>query len=863
MYAPIGNLNARPPVNYVAGLGRGAAGFTTRSDIGPARCLAVGDDQDLEEGYDENQKFDEFEGNDVGLFASPEYDEEADAIWDEIDKCMDSRRKDRRESRLKEEIENYCMSNPKITERFVDLKRKLVTMSYAEWDGVPESGDYSLRNKKKGFESYGPVPDTLLEKARREKEYNTALESRTQDLTAVGEGRGTLLGYKLDRVSDSVSGLTVVDPKGYLTDLQSMKISNDAEISDIKKARLLLKSVIQTNPKHAPGWIAAARLEEVAGKIEKARELITTGCGECPKNEDVWIEACRLVNPDEAKAVIARGVKAIPNSVKLWMQAATLEHDDVIRSKVLRKGLEKIPDSVRLWKAVVELANEEDAKLLLQRELLSVAPKLEEAKGNTSMVGKIIERGIWALQKEGVEIDRESWMKEAEAAEQAGSVATCNAIVSSIIGMGVEKEDRIMTWFADAKECEKRGSIETTRAIYGCVIADYKSETDVWLKAAQFEKAHGTRESLDGILCKAVKYMPQAEVLWLMSAKEKWLAGDVPAARKILQSADAAIPDSEEIWLAAFKLEFENNEPERARMILAKARETSQTLLAKDREWGGERVWMKSAIVERELGNGEEERRLLDEGLRFFPSFFKLWLMLGQLEERQGRLPKAKEVYELGLTHCPNSTPLWLSLANLELRMNGMSKVRAVLTRARKRNPQNPELWLAAVRAESKHGSKKEAENLLAKALQECPNSGILWAASIEMAPRPHKKKTTSAAYSKCKHDPHITAAFGKLFWHNQKMDQARNWLNLAVDLAPDVGDFWSILYKFELQCGTEHQHKEVLRKCVAAEPKFGEKWQAISKAVENSHQPIEAILKKSVAALVQEEKDAEENKHQ
>lgn len=25
------------PANYVAGLGRGAAGFTTRSDIGPAR----------------------------------------------------------------------------------------------------------------------------------------------------------------------------------------------------------------------------------------------------------------------------------------------------------------------------------------------------------------------------------------------------------------------------------------------------------------------------------------------------------------------------------------------------------------------------------------------------------------------------------------------------------------------------------------------------------------------------------------------------------------------------------------------------------------------------------------------------------
>jgi len=105
------------------------------------------------------------------------------------------------------------------------------------------------------------------------------------DLTAVGEGRGTVLSLKLDRLSDSVFGLTVVDPKGYLTDLKSMKITSDAEISDIKKARLLLKSVTQTNPKHPPGWIAAARLEEIAGKLQVARQLIQRGCEECPRTK--------------------------------------------------------------------------------------------------------------------------------------------------------------------------------------------------------------------------------------------------------------------------------------------------------------------------------------------------------------------------------------------------------------------------------------------------------------------------------------------------------------------------------------------------------------------------------------------------
>lgn len=77
-------------------------------------------------------------------------------------------------------------------------------------------------------------------------------------------------------------------------------------------------------------------------------------------------------------------------------------------------------------------------------------------------------------------------------------------------------------------------------------------------REAQLEKAHGTPESLDAVLQEAVKYCPRAEVLWLMAAKEKWLAGQVPAARDILKLAFDANPESEDIWLAAFKLEFEN-----------------------------------------------------------------------------------------------------------------------------------------------------------------------------------------------------------------------------------------------------------------------------------------------------------------
>ncbi|GAY44804.1 hypothetical protein CUMW_084660 [Citrus unshiu] len=330
-------LNSKPPANYIAGAGRGASSFTTRSDIGRTRTAPpstiIGlprpkprdddgeddNDDDGNNGYQQN--FDHFEGNDAGLFVNLEYDDEdkeADAVWESIDKLMDSRRKSRREARLEEEIKNYRYKNPTIREEFADLKGKLSTVKAKEWERIPEIGDYSRRNKRKRFDSFVPVPDSLLQKARQEQQHVIALdpssraaggaESVVTDLTAVGEGR-------------------VFDPSGYLTRMNDLKITTNSELRDILKARKIVRAVTKNSPKKPLGWIQAARLEELANEEAAARKLITKGCNMCPKNEDVWLEACRLARPDEAKSVVAKGVRQIPKSVRLWLQAAELEHD--------------------------------------------------------------------------------------------------------------------------------------------------------------------------------------------------------------------------------------------------------------------------------------------------------------------------------------------------------------------------------------------------------------------------------------------------------------------------------------------------------------------------------------------------------
>jgi pre-mRNA-processing factor 6 len=508
--------------------------------------------------------------------------------------------------------------------------------------------------------------------------------------------------------------------------------------------------------------------------------------------------------------------------VELWLALARLETYKNAQ-KVLNKARQAVPTAPEVW---------------------VTAAKLEEANGGAGMPAKIIPRGLKSLAANGVVIDREWWLKEAEAAERgdAPMAATCRAIVGEVVGLGVDAEDRKRTWMADAEEALRRGSVETARAIYAHALAAFPGKKGIWRRAAALEKAHGGAEALDALLRRAVQYCPQAEVLWLMAAKEKWVAGDVGGARAILEEAFVRNPDSEEIWLAAFKVEFETGEAQRARLILAKARDHPPASTP--------RVWMKSAALERQAGEAGAERALLQEGLRRFPDDWKLHLMLGQLEERAGDGGAARAAYAAGCRRRPDSVPLWAAAAGLEERAGAAGKARALLEQARLRAPKNDRLWLEAVRTEARAGNAKAVENLMAKALQECPSSGALWAESIATAARPQRKARSVDALKRCHDDPAVIAAVAGLFWADRKVDKARSWLEKAVAIDSDVGDFWALLYKFEAQHGGAEAAAGVAARCVAADPHHGERWQRAAKDYAAGVQTAEAVLKRVAAEL-------------
>ena len=931
--------NDRPPPGYIPGVGRGAIGFVTRNDVGPASAapeLGAAAGAARAGGRREGEEGEGAEGEEGGgargrggggggggdafgsgrLFATAAYDAEdaeADRIYEGVEKRMEERAKRKRSEKEEEEARAARRGESRIADQFGDLKQKLASVTSAEWEAIPDIGDPSLRGKKRALDKATPVPDSLLLASvglsagggggggggGSGAAAASAAADAAPDIRGLSAARGHMLSLRLGRVSDSVGaggGRTSLDASGYLTALTAEEsgslTSRGADIADIKKARLMFKSMVATNPGLGTAWISAARLEEEVKDLPAARRLIAQGCAACPGDEDVWAEAARLATPASARAVLAEAVARLPHAVNLWLLAAGLEGGAEARKEVLRKALTLTPSSERLWKEAVALEGAEDARIMLARAVECVplsldlwlalarletyanaqrvlnqarlalpsepgvwiaAARLEETAGgaDAALLVKIMGRALKSLQGRQVLIDREAWFKYAEEAERGGSAGTSAAIVCAVLDVGVEEADRLRTWKADAAALEARGCAAGARAVHTRLLEDYPAQPALWRAAAQFEKRLGGARSaaaVDALLRRAVSYCPQAEVLWLFAAKEAWLGGDVPRARLILTEAFAANPGSEAVWVAAVKLEWENGELGMARGLLERARAAAPS----------PRVWLKSALLEREAGAVAAERALLAEGCSRFPAAPKLWMMRGQLEGRCGDFARAREAYAAGVRHCPGSLPLWTLGGGLEEAAGGGSaagyaRARTLLESARCRNPGQPVLWLAAVRLERRAGSAHAAEALLAKALKECPASGLLLAEDIESAPRAAQRRKSVDALSKADSDAQVVLAVARLFASERKVDKARKWFARACTLDPDFGDALAAWYAFEEENGDAGEVERLEGVAARCEPAHGERWQAVAKAVGAGRLSKVEVLKRT-ARVVREE---------
>jgi len=879
------------PINYVAGLGRGAIGFTTRSDIGPAR----GEEESFgkaPEGYvagagrgtggfgeikptagssntdgaDYSEtNYDKFGGFSGSLFAESSYDtgdKEADEAWALVEDNRNNKRKKRAR------ITTTKTEPTRVADQFADLKQSLGTVSFEAWDTIPDSVTGVRAHKKE--DRFFPVSDKLIVEGAR---------------SALNEERGRMIQNKLD--SAKGVGGSLKDTDEYLSSLAT-QAGAAAPVGDIKKARLLFHSVTTSNPSHGPGWVAAARLEEVAGQLLDARRIIEEGCLKCSSNEDIWLEAARLNTPNNAKIIMANAIRHIPKSAKLWLYAAEIEGSDKDRQRrVFRRALEEIPNSEKLWKSAIELEDqEEDAKVLLSRavECVPLSPDLwlalarlesyNQAKvvlnsarkrlpteiriwvaacaleENDSLktdlvIGKAVKRLSGAS---NMIVDREEWLEQAKKMESSGALKTCNAIIRGTLHVGLEQEDYQRIWLDDAQMCEEEHHPVTARAIYTHALDKLGGNRNILMAAVAFETRNGDKIQLQQLLHRAVEQCPEAEFFWLMAAKEMWkTVGDVAAARTLLERAFAQGHNSERVWLAAVKLEWESGKVTQVRALLHKARQSCPT----------PRIWTKSVLFERmqltTTGGYETVKAMLAAGTKRFPTEAKLWLMSAQLElYNADSVVSSRAICNEGLTHVPECTALWLFSARLELSNASVVRARSVLELARLKIPLDDLIWLESIRLERNHAKLPDmANSLSAKALKTCPHSGRLWAEEILSAPKPKQRAVSLDALQNCDENPHVFLALGVLFAKEQKVKVARKWFEKAVTADKDLGDAWARYFIFE-STANPTAVDQLLARCEASEPKHGEIWQMVSKKDANFMSSTRGILKQVIALMNQ-----------
>ncbi|PHH83353.1 hypothetical protein CDD82_1866 [Ophiocordyceps australis] len=912
-------LSQPAPENYVAGLGRGATGFTTRSDLGPARdgpsedqikeALAKraaqlglapdgkdgkkGKGDDGDDGEDENRFQDP--DNEVGLFAGGVYDkddEEADRIWEAINERMD-RRKRQREEREQAEREEYERNNPKIQQQFADLKRALSTVTDDEWASLPEVGDLTGKNRRSKQalrQRFYAVPDSVLAAARDSTEMGTtvaddgsatggdASSGTMTNFADIGAARDKVLKSRLEQASQSTGAdtgsSTSIDPQGYITSLNKLNGAH-AQVGDINRVRDLLQSVVKTNPNNALGWTAAARLEELAGRLVAARKTIDKGCEQCPRSEDAWLENIRLNSESPNAKIIARkAIESNPRSVRLWVEAMKLESMASNKKRVVRQALDHLPESEALWKEAVNLEeNPDDARLMLAKateliplsvdlwlalarletpenaqkvlnkarkavptshEIWIAAARLQEQLGRPSNV--IMKRAVQVLAKESSMPSRQEWIGEAEKCDEEGASQTCESIIHETLGWSLDEgPERKTTWEQDARNSINRGRYATARAIYAYALRVFGDSQSLWLDAADLERTHGTREAVWTLLSKATEACPTSFEIWMALARERWQAGQVDEARLVLKRAFMANPNNEDIWLAAVKLESENGNVSQARALLETARQNAST----------DRVWMKSVVFERTQGQAEAALDMVIEALSRFRTAPKLWMLKGQIHQDAGRMAEARQAYAEGVKVAPKAAALWLLYSRLEEQAGNVVKARSVLDRARLALAHDGAIWCEAVRLERRAGNAAQARSMMARAQHQVPRSGLLWAEQIwHLEPRTQRKPRSLEAIKKVDNDALLFVAVARIFWADRKLDKAQSWFEKALVLDPDHGDSWAWYYRFLCQHGTDEKRLEVVGKCVHSEPRHGELWQAVAKDPKNANLGTEEVLK-------------------
>lgn len=742
-------LDQKPPPGYVAGIGRGASGFTTGAD-----SLGLS-----------------FSTNPQEI---PTEDDAEDATYLAIEKRL--------QGNTASAIED------KTPEQFGDLKKDLKQVSVAEWASLPEAQDFTRRNKRqrlleKSQQRFYALPDSIILSSLLEKGRQVA---STVDFDSMSSARDQVLELKLDGLLAKVDTQTVT--------LDQVEETHLAPANDLPRLRAQLASLRRTDPNLARSWIMLAELELEHDQASEARRLIMLGTRRLPKNSELWLAAIRIhKNSPNLSSVINSALDWAYNNPQVWIEASLLESDPVDRKTVLMKGLERIPNNVILWESLLNVIPNH-SRVNFATKAMELCPKhwpfwqmvIEESdeKSAKSLLNKA------RKQFTDNEVLAQVWiqaMKIENDEKKLGKLATKALAVNT-------------DWISLAKQQETKKNLEICRAITAAWVETHENEEidvseypemakvvfnhkrellsiDQWLQELKAEREKKS-DRLWEIYPAAISQFPEI-VLVLMYAKDRWkLANDADGAREILKGYD----DDARVWGARIKIEVEE-----------KCYQNACDLSRQSLRLNTPQVWYKHVHMLRLLiainktdTTHDQVMALIDDGLREFPECLQLWLQKVQILMATD-IDGAKRVAEDRLKSLPTSlAPLWLLLGSILQTLGNEMMARSRIDQGLRHFPKDAEMWIAAIKAAA---NKSDARHLITRALQACGTNGEIWKLYLDGVEKKARKQALVDALAACSNSSDILVVVGLGFWKEGKHEKAEAWWKRAVDADAKNGD--------------------------------------------------------------------------
>lgn len=867
-------LDQEPPPGYIAGIGRGATGFVTQADLGSTRKLPISASGNRNNGEVENQFADSELDIRSSLSTENKEDLEAEKIYDGIENFLERKRIKRRKKETAKEhevngvtvkTEGVSASIATIADQFKDVKNDLATISDEQWEKLPESGDFTRRNKRLrnelqqqqrfyrnsdmlalGLKDAGAT-DTTLDAANEELEINNDDDDDNNDfdnkfkdsvnLLELSRTKDRLLEYQLKLGNQKTS--TEVDKTQYLENLTPISKYN---IGDYQKTRRLLSKLRETSPYNAHNWIASALLEFDARKSYKAKQLIQEGCEKCPKSEEIWLTNLKIHVDDvqTSKVIVADAIKFNYKSLKLWLKAVELEHENLSKIRVLRKALELLPHIPELWLEIIKYEeNKEISIKMLQRaseitpdsldlwiklsELQDIDESIDTLKNSINHIAEIEKYKIWIKiakleeDRSGNEVkiqkyiteafetkvcDFEEWIKHAEACECDKHVLSCKSIIFKLLSdENISSAEKLVTI---AKEQCAKGNVETAGSILMFVTSNYPENMDAWVEF--FAVKRNLKEYKDLFLTyeMAIKSLPKQVEIYIMYAKDKIkFDNDLERVRSILADGLQQLPFDQSLWTFAIDFEIKSGRSLIVRDLFENCLNTIPQVSIN--------IWIKRIHFEKNLNEYNLALKIVEEALEKYPKEELLYLEKSEIYKLLDDYENVKITLDTGIKRCINNLHLYIGMSNLyERHFSNLIKSRSILDQALSLHPKSDALHHERILLELNTDNRTHAQRLLSKALGLVPESPLLWCDSINLATKQQIKNIYSLALKNTKDNVNVILTIARDLWKNGKIDRAYQFFKACLEKDSNYGDAYISYYAFLLKFGSKDEMKQL-----------------------------------------------------